>query len=414
MNYGKIIKNSFSQVVPATDNDSFRNSIIERNMKMEKKKTIKIQKPVIAVCSVLAALSLGVTGAAAAGIIDFNEIFGSRIRTENEELGSSLIGNADNLKWSVSDDDYVVNLKGVTGTSENLIAVIEIARADGTPVEDYFNNKDLLAKTNLTSCTYVMKIDGDYPDGKAGAGYDTYVNEKGNIEMSIELSGIYHNFEIADKTVLIEGMGFYPASNLIDGKVPREKTAFMAYGDAEYRLTQEEQDYLDEIAVLDLEWSIEFVYNPSEKSVDTLTAKDLSNTARVSSDIDKMTENPDGTYSYEDVGKCELETVFDEISISSIGGKISGKMDVREGLTENTCYVGLVDRKGTKVELIGNDGAVSDVMVFVTSGTSESNRETGMLTFSFELEFHVNGSQTAVDLSEIGAISINGTIYELS
>lgn len=414
MNYKKIIRNSFSQVVPMTDDDSFRNSIIERKNKMSDRKTVKFRKPVIAICAAAAALSLGITGAAAAGIFDFNEIFGSRIRVENEELGSSLIGNAGNIKWSVSDDDYVVNLKGVTGSRENLITIIEIARADGTPVEDYFENTDLLAKTNLTSCTEVIKIDGDYTNGKAGAGYDTYVNEKGNIEMSIELSGIYQDYEIADRTVLIEGMGFYPAHNLIEGEVPREKTAFMAYGDDEYQLTQEEQDYLDSIAVLDLEWSLEFVYNPSEKSADKLTVKDLSRIAMVSSDIDKMTENPDGTYSYEDIGECELETVFDEISISSIGGKLSGKMDVRDGLTENTCYVGLVERRGTKVELIRKDGTVSDVMVLVTSGTSNSNRETGMLNFCFEIEFHANGGQTAVDLSEIGGISINGTIYELS
>ena len=411
MNYKKLIKESFSQVVPVSDNESFRNNVLERTEKMENRRKISLKKPVIAVCAAVAALSLGVTGAAAAGIIDFNEIFGSRLRVENEELGSSLIGNAADVRWTTSDEDYVVNLKGVTGSGESAIAIIEIARADGTPVEDYFRNTDLLSKTNLMGAYSDCRIDGEYPN--IGRGGNEYVNENGNIEISVEFSGIHHSYNMKGRKISLSGTGFYPAYNLIEGEVPREKTAFMADGCSEYQLTQEEWDYLDSIAVLDLDWSIEFVYNPSEKSADKLTVKDLSCTAMVSADIDKMTENPDGTYSYEDIGERELETVFEEISISSIGGKLSGKMDVRDGLTENTCYVGLVERRETKVELIRKDGTVSDVMVLVTSGTSNSNCETGMLNFSFEIEFHANGGQTAVDLSEIGAISINGIVYSL-
>ncbi len=412
MNYRKIIKNSFSQVVPMTDNDSFRNSIIERNTKMENRKAIKIKKPVIALCAALAALSMGITGAAAAGIIDFNEIFGSKIRTENEELGSSLIGNAGDVKWSVSDDDYTVNLKGVTGTSESVIAVIEIARADGTPVEDYFRNRDLLAKTNLMGCYSGAGID-DGPLREVGRSYNEFVNAKGNIEIMVEFSGLHNSYNIAGKSISLSGTGFYPAHNLVEGKVPREKTAFMTYGDSEYELTQEEWDYLDSIAVLDLDWSIEFVYNPSEKSFDSLTAKDLSSTSVWSADVDKEILNPDGTYTYEDVEIREFEAVLDEITISSMGGRLSGHIDISEMVAESY-YVGVLSRTDTKVNLIRHDGTVSDIIVFATSGVSGSSRETGMLNFSFELEFHVNGGRTAVDLSEISAISINGTVYELS
>ena len=410
MNYKKIIKKSFSQVVPESDNDSFRNSVLERTVKMEKKRKISLKKPMVAVCAAVAALSLGVTAAAAAGIFDFNEIFGSRIKVENEELGSSLIGNAGDVKWSVSDEDYVVNLKGVTGTGEIAIAVIEIARADGTPVEDYFSNKDLLAVTNLMGAYSDCKIDGEYPN--VGRDGDEYVNEKGNIEISIEFTGIHHGYNMTGRKISLSGTGFYPAWNLVEGEVPREKTAFMAYGDGEYQLTQEEWDYLDSIAVLDLDWSIEFVYNPSEKSKDKLIAKDLSEKTLFEVDIDTAHENADGTLTFENFEIRELEAAFEEIKISSVGGMLSGNIDISELAAD--FYPSVISRADVEVKLINRDGTESDIMVFMASGTSSTHRETGNLSFSFELEFHANGGQTAVDLSEIGAISINGTTYELS
>ncbi|MBQ8613484.1 MAG: hypothetical protein IJ416_04650 [Ruminiclostridium sp.] len=377
---------------------------------MENRRKISFKKPVIAVCAAVAALSLGVTGAAAAGIIDFNEIFGSRLRVENEELGSSLIGKAADVKWTTSDEDYVVNLKGVTGSGESAIVVIEIARADGTPVEDYFRNTDLLSKTNLMGAYSDCRIDGEYPD--IGRGYNEYVNENGNIEISVEFSGIHHSYNMKGRKISLAGTGFYPAYNLIEGEVPREKTAFMADGCSEYQLTQEEWDYLDSIAVLDLDWSIEFVYNPSEKSTDKLVAKELSEKTLMAVDVDIMHENSDGTLSFENYEIRELEAAFDEITISSVGGMLSGNIDISE-LVAESYYPSVLSRSDTNVKLFNRDGTESDIMVFMSSGTSNTNRETGILSFSFEIEFHANGGQTAVDLSEIGAISINGTVYNL-
>lgn len=411
MNYKRLIKKSFSGVVPLTDNESFRKSITERTVQMENKKRFTFKKPAIAVCAVIAALSLGITAAAATGILNFNEIFGNRIRTENEELDESLIGNAENVKWTTSDEDYIVNLKGVTGTDESVIAVIEIARADGEPAEDYFRNTDLLAETNLMGVFSDCRIDGEYPG--VGRGDDEYVNAKGNIEISVEFSGLHHSYNMSGRRISLSGTGFYPAYNLIEGDVPREKTAFMAYGDSEYQLTQEEWDYLDSIAVLDLDWSVEFVYNPSEKSADKLVAKDLSGKSLLSVDIDIKHENSDGTISFENFEVRELEAAFDEITISSVGGKFSGSIDVAEWLAKSY-YPRIVSRSDIEVKLINRDGTESDIMVWVTSGTSNMNAETGNLDFCFELEFHANGGQTAIDLSEIGAISINGTIYELN
>ena len=75
MNYHKIFKDAFSAVSMESSDESFAKSVAERKSNMESKKRISIKKPVIAICAAAAALTLGTVGAAAAGIINFNEIF---------------------------------------------------------------------------------------------------------------------------------------------------------------------------------------------------------------------------------------------------------------------------------------------------------------------------------------------------
>lgn len=52
-------------------------------------------------------------------------------------------------------------------------------------------------------------------------------------------------------------------------------------------------------------------------------------------------------------------------------------------------------------------------MVVVTSGRSETDFETGVMECAYSFEYHHGGGQTALDLSDISAISINGTVYNL-
>ena len=75
MDYNKIFKDAFSDVALQTNEDSFVKSITERKIAMENKKRISFKKPLAAICVVAATLTLGTVGAAAAGLINFNEIF---------------------------------------------------------------------------------------------------------------------------------------------------------------------------------------------------------------------------------------------------------------------------------------------------------------------------------------------------
>ncbi|MBQ8903155.1 MAG: hypothetical protein IJY73_02510, partial [Oscillospiraceae bacterium] len=220
MNYNKIFKDAFSSVALQTDEESFVKSVTERKIEMESKKRISFKKPLVAICAAAAALTLGTVGAAAAGLISFNEIFGNIIRTDNAELGEALIGNAENVKWTVSNEDYVVNLKGVTGTNERVMAVVEIARADGTHVEDYLKNKEALEETILLSGSKYLGLTN--PDVNLGKSVHTYLNESGNIEISYQVYlGKYETYGITSldgERVIYDGIGFYPAI-IYDGGV---------------------------------------------------------------------------------------------------------------------------------------------------------------------------------------------------
>ncbi len=414
MNFRKMFHNSFSDLSPVKSNNELLKSVLERTENMEKRKKFGIKKGVIAVCAAVAAVSLGTIGAAAVGLIDFNEIFGDRIRADNAELGEKLIGNAENVRWTVSDGDYVVNLKGVTGTNERVMAVVEIARADGTPTEDYFKHKDILSETNLLcGTTYMGLTDTDEYLGKSIFGY---INEVGNIEVNYQI----YISEFDTKTVAslngerisIEGIGFYPASTFNE---PVSMPNYNIFGDIIDEVSEEGKKRLDELSVLFLEWSMEFDYVPSETSVKTYTATDLSQPSYFECDVKRSVDkNGDGDMESELVAEKErFEIKFNEITASSIGGTFSANVGLKD-YSSDDLYIKPLHVQGVlDIEFIRNDGTKSDVMVVVTSGRSETDFETGVMECAYSFEYHHGGGQTALDLSDISAISINGTVYNL-
>ncbi len=419
MNYHRIFKDAFSAVSLQTSDESFAKSVAERKNNMESKKRINIKKPVIAICAAAAALTLGTVGAAAAGIINFNEIFGNTIRTDNAELGEALIGNAENVKWTVSDEDYVVNLKGVTGTNERVMAVVEIARADGTPVENYLKNKDILEETILLGGSKYMGLSD--PDVNLGKSIYTYVNEVGNIEISYQVYlGTYDTCGITSlngERIIMEGIGFYPASTF-DGSI--SIGGYNMFGGNVGEPSEEIRQRLEELSVLNLDWSMEFDYVPSETSAKTYIVTDLSQPSYFVCDVEQWNDK-DGDGELEaNAGEIELiaenerfEVKFDKITVNSIGGTFSAKADLGEYAAQDINVSPLHSNGVLDIKFIKNDGTKSDVMVIVTSGSVGSNFETGIMKCDYEFEYHHGGGQTAVDLSEISAISINGTIYNL-
>ena len=142
MNYKKLLKTSFSQIIPPTDIESFEKSVLERTEKMEKGKVKRFKKPLVAVAAASAALALGVTGAAAAGLINFGEIFGGHLKTDKDYTANELLTCGQNISWTVSDDDYAIEVKGIAGSERDVLISFEIVRKDGKPVSDLPYIKD--------------------------------------------------------------------------------------------------------------------------------------------------------------------------------------------------------------------------------------------------------------------------------
>ena len=51
MNYKKLLKTSFSQIIPPTDIESFEKSVLERTEKMDKGKVKRFKKTLVAVAA---------------------------------------------------------------------------------------------------------------------------------------------------------------------------------------------------------------------------------------------------------------------------------------------------------------------------------------------------------------------------
>lgn len=175
-----IFKKAFENVKPS---EELVKSVLDvRNVPAEAKKTRRFScKRILciaaAVCGVLVC---GITTAAVTGVINFKELFGKHIDLDNDELGSKLMAQATDVVYTVSDDDYRVGLKGITGDIGSLYAIIEITRVDGTPVTEHFLN----TLNDMANAKWLY----DYCDAsQCSGGYGGFINNKGNLEFFLDI-----------------------------------------------------------------------------------------------------------------------------------------------------------------------------------------------------------------------------------
>ena len=369
-------------------NDYFRNSTpvrsddevlfrvlrkAEEMQKTETKRKIILKKPALAVCAAAAALTLFVTGAAAAGIINFNEIFDKRITVENEELGEKLLCNADNFTFSVSDDAYQIEIQGLAGTDKEILGSLIVSRKDGTPVTDYIENVSQDEKIFIENTFCEMYPTEKYEDYKLYCSEIFNYHATGNGDLKIEFS-IYSIYNMYNSRIRIGA----------------------------------ERKYMQ----LPFDWSVEFVYTPSETAVERLYRGYFT----VDDKVPVVYCVPDEELQ----NQCEpVETMGDIsfIELSSINGKIEGtaklsdewiyKAAGREAIAINKFDVYLTKKDGTKV------------CAFVESGGYAKNRfDLNLIYISDEVDTLIENetlseSKIAVDLSEIKSITINGKTYDM-
>ncbi|MDE6595194.1 MAG: hypothetical protein K2K44_04210, partial [Oscillospiraceae bacterium] len=268
-----IFKKAFENVKPS---EELVNSVLDiPNVSAVPKKTRRRsffgkyrRAAVIAFCGLMVC---GCT-AAATNVVNFRELFGGKFFAEDNEFADSLVGTVKDFSYKVSDEDYKISVKGITGNDGGYFAVAEISRVDGEPVADHFvNPMEILPETeNYKNYLNLSWTEQDFGDWRALAGVDAYVNSEKNIEMYISLPPT--SFKSSDK-VIIRGEDFFPSYKYWDF-MEKNNVVYVRYQEPEfsgyvYHKWGEESgsssadfvpvDFNDSsIIALDLEWEISF------------------------------------------------------------------------------------------------------------------------------------------------------------
>lgn len=350
-----------------------------------------------AVCGVLVC---GVTVAAAAGLIDFEAVFGNRITVNDAELAGSLVGTVKNFKYKVSDKDYKIDIKGVTGDDTSVIVIAEILRKDGTPVVDCFTNPVPPDEKQLLPLSQVTKVSSMY-----GFSYsmDYRIGEEGNIELSMQL---YNNSGLDGRKITFNGENFYPAGEYIEYERQNKTDEAVQTEHVKYKEPVAVPDNsgavtdINDIPVLGLKWEFSFTYKQSDKSKQIKSLDAPEESFPLNLNVHKV-----GT---KDEFVCRLTAQPSYIEAGSTGGRVDfeygatgyeGNLDYVTDCTENT-----------EVYIIMSDG--ERIRSGFNGGTEFPDGDICRCSYSLTY-WDDDDYKIFIEVDDITAVSINGTVYDL-
>lgn len=309
-----------------------------------------LRKPAV-IAAAAAVVLVGGATAAATQLLGFNQIFGGIFHTESEVLGEKMIATVDNVRYTVSDDNYAIILNGASGSPANIILNFEIYRTDGMPINEL---KEAFIDVGFL----------DYKDFESGGGRFSYeINEAGNIEVEWE-QRINENDLINGKYLGAGPMEFVGAANFEDN------------GDISM-----------------LEFNVAFDYTPTEESMKLLTVTDTSQNCMMNCQYFAGAE------------VLETECDLTALTLTSSVGVIKADMLGLDASRHPACML----NEGNNIKLIKTDG--TEVLCGLSSGMTDGIH--GSFVLHYYVDEHYCDF-LVVDLNEIEAISINGIVYELS
>lgn len=419
-----IFKKAFENVKPP---EELVDSVLAAKPVPQKTKfySFSIKRVLCATAAVCAVAACGMTAASAAGIINFKELFASYFTAKDDEFANSLMGTAENFSYKVSDDDYKITAKGITGTDEGFFVVAEISRVDGEPVFDhlanpmeYFPNGE-----NYMNPSWIESGSGDL---YGPASFDTHLNSAKNIEILVNLSQPWVE---EGSSVTVRGENFYPTYKYWDF-MKKNNVFYVRYQEPEfsgYVYHEWEDDWVpssgvsnadfapvdfddSSIIALDLEW--EFTFTP----VASKNAKKAKSVKKFDEDFVYL----ENVYDINDPNRAiaEYERVLTptSIEVKPMGTYIKFTYPMPNGEYDNfdKYFIGY-DNINNKVSLIFKDGSTLTASI-TQIGASINDSETGYngnMTITYR-DFSVENSKPAVvDVKDVKAISINGTVYNV-
>lgn len=393
--------------------------ILSENFPRHRKKSFR-RIAVTVLCACLAAVIGTITAAAATGIIDFKELFGKHIDLDNDELGSRLMAQATDVVYTVSDDDYRVGLKGITGDIGSLYAIIEITRVDGTPVTEHF--------LNTLDDTANVKWLYDYCDASYWiGGYGGFINDKGNLEFFLDIQNYFGTLDgmtiSAGEENLVLANEFERYCEEIDavyGEYPdlygtptmgwwRDPTRGMSRDEVhEYEdrvlekygfavgmepLSDEELDKIDvsSFMLLPLMWEISFTYHAPEIS-----------------SVKLVCESPEEkAIFYDEYGETEITVM--SIEIGAAGGMVN--YEYRIDPNREKMFIKPFS-EGNEICLIMSDGSRVPMLISSANGSyNGGDSATGTLRLDFAGES--DNTVRYIDVSKGRTIYINGVEYTI-
>ena len=367
-----------------------------------------------AICTVLIC---AVIAAAMTGLIDFDTIFGNYIAVKDSELANSLIGTVSHFKYKVSDSDYKIDVKGVTGTEREMIAVVEISRKDGEPTIKHLANP-----TDEIHLLYLWQEDNANQLLGGSSGIDFYINDAGNIELYMEFGS---ERKMDGKTVTVRGENFYPKKAYKDFK-DANGIDYLHQKDFSGYVKVDEIDggnppvptKIDDSGViaLALEWEFSFQYKSSPEALKTKDSFEPDKGFPYYQDVYALIQKEYGSYSKDESTYTVQENPADsvQIKIGPLGGKIQFSYPLNE--YERACFghpmaYSIDGRKGNQMLLIMVDGLKIPIKI---NSESKSNDGGPLYQCSCSL-FYLDeqGRKKVIDIDSVTAISINGVEYGL-
>lgn len=418
-----IFKKAFENVKPS---EELVKSVLDvRNVPAEAKKTRRFScKRILciaaAVCGVLVC---GVTAAAAAGVIDFEAIFGDYIVVKNSDLANSLVGKVKNFKYKVSDSDYKIEIKGVTGSDKSLMGFAEISRVDGTPVADHFINPVCENSLGGKGLAPLWEHPGMGTLGASG-GYGSYVNDEGNIEFYFDISC---DHSLIGKKFKVESKNFYPDEAYLNFKRENnihymEWRDFSGYVKADEGWSASYDDIIPAdvddsgVIALELEWEFSFTYKPSEAALKTKVCLDPEEDFVLYQYSMKLIPNEDGGRHTDPESRVDLETTANctQIEVGPMNGRIKFEYELTEYHQGSFIddYTTNMDNDKNIFFLITSDGET--IPAEFSSGTGSGGGKSKIFECDYEITYpDENDKEMIIETENVTAISINGTVYDL-
>lgn len=368
----KTVNKAFEKITPIRSDSEILKTVLRKAENMETKKKLSFKKPLIAVCAGAAALSVGVFGAAAAGILNFNSIFGQYMNTKDETLGQELIGTASSVTYTSTDSDYKAELIGVTGTEDSITGMVELRRTDGKPI-----TKDFYEDTYLN--------------------LEAYYNQKEQFMTCYNMNFIGGNAPDNETVTECDGIGIYFDLDRLENDIK--------IGNKPISLTFKIQDDFEQDAEVYCAFGIEFIYTPSEKSLEYIEKTDFS-------DIDEplltLTYNSD----VPNYSTASLPCSISKINVNCIKSYIEGSFDYSGIDTSNGFPTyNFIGRNNHPYYLIKNNG--ERIKAYNCNSGFSSDGDFIIQLRYYDGECWGRGNNIAVDVSEIAAIEIEGNRIEL-